>query len=313
MRPLGLLPFWWLSRSAWTMSNLRLHPPRNAIWSFVGVLRNVCSLAAQCRRNHIQQFASSHGSQNCVDMLFPFVFFELDIAWENVRAFVANPVRSAQELSRILCGIVPIFVTMIIRRSHIRGCQLRSYRYTIRDFLSRFETVTNCVLNEVGNPSRPSIIGLRDNPMIVWQCLFPQYKIAWQSPQAVKWKAVVRSNMSTKEHPQDFDILWVCRDCGYGSVYHRDLEDHKLDKDHHNVAEIDLETGKTTAQYSQNNAAWCPFNFPTTMTAFVLMAQLLSCFCLEVSCSLEETGYYVTAARCLTEFATRKQALNFQS
>jgi hypothetical protein len=57
--------------------------------------------------------------------------------------------------------------------------------------------------------------------------------------------------MANKQHPDDFDILWVCRDCGLGTIFHNDLEDHKQRNDHHNIAEIDLETGKLTAQYSQ--------------------------------------------------------------
>jgi hypothetical protein len=56
-----------------------------------------------------------------------------------------------------------------------------------------------------------------------------------------------------KEHPQDFDVLWICRDCGYSSVYHRDFEEHKIKNDHHKAAELSLETGKFIAQYSQKN------------------------------------------------------------
>lgn len=59
--------------------------------------------------------------------------------------------------------------------------------------------------------------------------------------------------MTRRENPKDFDILWICRDCGYPSIYHRDLEDHKYQNNHHNVLEIDLDTGKLITQYAQRN------------------------------------------------------------
>lgn len=57
----------------------------------------------------------------------------------------------------------------------------------------------------------------------------------------------------TKEHPKDFEILWVCTECGTPSLYHSDIEDHKYANDHHHVAEVDLDTGKIFAHYRQEN------------------------------------------------------------
>jgi hypothetical protein len=54
-----------------------------------------------------------------------------------------------------------------------------------------------------------------------------------------------------KEHPKDFDILWVCADCGTSSLWHADIEEHKAKNDHHNVAEFDLDTGKLLRRYAQ--------------------------------------------------------------
>jgi hypothetical protein len=54
-----------------------------------------------------------------------------------------------------------------------------------------------------------------------------------------------------KEHPKDFDIVWVCTDCGTPSLYHSDIEEHKSQNDHHNVAEFDLDTGKILVDYAQ--------------------------------------------------------------
>ena len=54
-----------------------------------------------------------------------------------------------------------------------------------------------------------------------------------------------------KEHPKDFDIVWVCTDCGRPSLYHSDIEEHKSQNDHHNVAEFDLDTGKILVDYAQ--------------------------------------------------------------
>jgi hypothetical protein len=54
-----------------------------------------------------------------------------------------------------------------------------------------------------------------------------------------------------KEHPKDFDILWVCTDCGTPSLYHWDIEEHKAKNGHHHVAEYDLDTGKILTHYAQ--------------------------------------------------------------
>jgi hypothetical protein len=58
-------------------------------------------------------------------------------------------------------------------------------------------------------------------------------------------------NCLTKANPKDFDILWVCTDCGASSLYHSDIEDHKSKNDHRHVAEFDLDTGKIVAHYAQ--------------------------------------------------------------
>lgn len=79
---------------------------------------------------------------------------------------------------------------------------------------------------------------IQPNSVCVKSCVVPQLQ---------------RYFMTTRQHPQDFDILWVCSDCGYSSLYHNDLEDHKYQNNHHNVFEIDLETGKLLARYAQNN------------------------------------------------------------
>ena len=55
----------------------------------------------------------------------------------------------------------------------------------------------------------------------------------------------------TKANPKDFEILWVCTDCGASSLYHSDIEDHKSKNDHHHVAKFDLDTGKIVAHYAQ--------------------------------------------------------------
>jgi hypothetical protein len=65
--------------------------------------------------------------------------------------------------------------------------------------------------------------------------------------------AFTTRNSRGKENAKDFEILWVCADCGLVSLFHSDLEDHKQKNNHHNVAEIDLGSGKLVAQYTQQN------------------------------------------------------------
>ena len=55
----------------------------------------------------------------------------------------------------------------------------------------------------------------------------------------------------TKGNPKDFDILWVCIECGTPSLYHSDIEDHRIKNGHRHVAEFDLDTGKIVAHYAQ--------------------------------------------------------------
>ena len=50
-----------------------------------------------------------------------------------------------------------------------------------------------------------------------------------------------------KEHPMDFQILWVCNDCGMPSLYYADMEEHLRQKNHHYVSGFDLDTGKMVA------------------------------------------------------------------
>ena len=57
--------------------------------------------------------------------------------------------------------------------------------------------------------------------------------------------------MSKREHPKDFDILWICTDCEHRSLYHNDMEEHEKKVDHHNLSEFDLDTGKIIAKYAQ--------------------------------------------------------------
>ena len=56
-----------------------------------------------------------------------------------------------------------------------------------------------------------------------------------------------------KEHPKDLDIAWVCLHWlpHTPSLYHSDIEEHKSQNDHHNVAEFDLDTGKILVDYAQ--------------------------------------------------------------
>jgi protein-arginine kinase activator protein McsA len=56
-----------------------------------------------------------------------------------------------------------------------------------------------------------------------------------------------------REHPKDFEILWICADCGQVSLFHNDLEEHKQKMNHHNVAKIDLDNDKLIAQYRQQS------------------------------------------------------------
>jgi hypothetical protein len=56
-----------------------------------------------------------------------------------------------------------------------------------------------------------------------------------------------------KQHPKDFEIVWVCTDCGTPSLLHTDIEEHKKANDHHHVSEFDLDTGTMIAQYTQQN------------------------------------------------------------
>jgi hypothetical protein len=58
-----------------------------------------------------------------------------------------------------------------------------------------------------------------------------------------------------KQHPKDLEILWVCTDCGTSSLYHSDIEEHKSENNHRNVAEFDLDTGKILTHYTQENKA----------------------------------------------------------
>ena len=46
-----------------------------------------------------------------------------------------------------------------------------------------------------------------------------------------------------KQHPKDFEILWVCRECGAISAYQKDMEEHEKMNNHHLVAEFDVMTG----------------------------------------------------------------------
>ena len=55
-----------------------------------------------------------------------------------------------------------------------------------------------------------------------------------------------------KKHPKDFEILWVCTDCGTTSIYHFDIEEHKRMNYNHRVAEFDLDTGKVLTHFTQH-------------------------------------------------------------
>lgn len=57
-------------------------------------------------------------------------------------------------------------------------------------------------------------------------------------------------------HSKDLNVLWVCKDCGEKSLYYADIEAHKQETGHYNVAEFDLSSGNAIAQYKNKQKTY---------------------------------------------------------
>lgn len=57
-------------------------------------------------------------------------------------------------------------------------------------------------------------------------------------------------------HPDDLKVIWQCRDCGRNFVFHSDVERHKAEFNHAEMALSDFPTSKRSpARFTQGRSA----------------------------------------------------------